>query len=458
MRHTLTIALSVLIGTSMSGIAQSARAPSILAPQEIVLGEAPNIEVVDVKPAAIVRVHSLRRTEVWSNEAGKYSEHPVIVHGWADYRADRNGKVLLDSALPLAGTYVSADQNGLLWSGWPEGDPRLADGGLDRLQVDPPADDNTLVLVLVRQRAVEGSRRIQLVHYSRQITFTELNVAKDGVSGVFAAPGKSRGNGAVILLHGSEGGTMDAARSWAGSMAEQGFPALALNYMTYARIDGVPDAMANLPVETLDHARQWLSSRPNVEARKIALVGASKGAEFALVGASQLSWVQAVVACVPSDVVWAGYGRAVATGEKLSSWSLNGKPLPFIAYDRYEDVFTGKAAAAEVHNRSRAKATAAEIAAARIPVERIRGHILLFGAGKDEVWPSEAMVGNIAQELRDSGHSGHFQEHLFPGAGHSICGTGTAPVRATGIDRSSNAIAAGQTFRETVSFLKRWLQ
>jgi dienelactone hydrolase len=242
--------------------------------------------------------------------------------------------------------------------------------------------------------------------------------------------------------------------------AERGFAALALNYVAYpvtGGLPGVPATFTNLPVEILDQARSWLAGRPEADAARIGLVGSSKGAELALVGASRLGWVKATVACVPSDLVWAGYGRAPAPGELLSSWSFEGKPLPFIAYDRYEEVFSGRVTAAQVHVRSRAAAPPAAIAAARIPVDRIVGPVLLLGGGRDEVWPSLAMSRNIQAAYRGSGRGILIEVGEYPEAGHTICGTGATPGRADGNDGAATARASGAAFERTLAFLRNRL-
>jgi hypothetical protein len=67
------------------------------------------------------------------------------------------------------------------------------------------------------------------------------------------------------------------------------------------------------------------------------------------------------------------------------------------------------------------------------------------------------MVENVAQQLSAAGHFSRLEEHVFPNADHFICGTGADPVRADARDRSADALAAGQSFDDTIAFLKRWL-
>jgi dienelactone hydrolase len=85
---------------------------------------------------------------------------------------------------------------------------------------------------------------------------------------------------------------MASARAWSGRMAERGFASIAVNYVAYSwtgGIAGVPTTFTNLPVELLDRARNWLASRPEADATRIAMIGGPKGAELALIGASLFS-------------------------------------------------------------------------------------------------------------------------------------------------------------------------
>jgi dienelactone hydrolase len=443
------------------GLSLPAAAARIVAPASIILGDPAGIVVRDAAPGERLRVHAFRRTAIVAFENGARVERPVVVHAWAEFMADEAGQVAIDRAVPIAGTYAGADWNGLLWSGWPLGDARLAEAAGAAVAATIVPDAATLMLRLERAGVTEAPVAVRLRSYSERVQFTELNVAGDGVSGVFAAPAGGVRLPTVILLHGSEGGSQTGARAWAGRMAERGFAALALNYVAYSwggGIAGVPDTFINLPVEVLDRARLWLAGRPDADSSRIALLGASKGAELALVAAGYHDWVRATVACVPSDIIWSGYGRAAAPGERISSWSWAGQPLPYVAYDRYEDVFAGRATAAEVHVRSRIAAGADSVAAARIPVDRIAGHVLLLGAGRDQVWPSLGMARNIREAYRAAGRARLLQVEEYPEAGHNICGTGATPEREDGNDGGPTAIAAGAAFRATLAFLRERLR
>lgn len=411
---------------------------SLAVPSSILQGSPLDALVTGLAPNETVTVYAMRRVAYQAVEAGALVPRETKVLAWADFKADKSGRI--DAAdTPLAGSFSGADQLGLIWSGFPEGDPALsAKPAISALSPDE-IPSNTVRFVVERADGSRLAADTALKAYSDTIAFTTVGVSSaradgvaGGVSGVFAAPVGQSKLPAIILLHGSEGADPDTSRRWAGRMASRGYAALALHYVAYpwnGAIEGVEPAMMNVPVETLDRARAFLATRAEVDASRVGVFGISKGAELALVAASRYDWIDAVVACVPSDVVWAGYGRELAPGEGLSSWSLAGASLPAIPYDRYEDVFSGKATPVAVHNRSRAALSGAALERTRIPVANIAARVLLIGGGLDGVWASLEMADAVAATRAAAGLTGRTEVLRYEAASHFICGDGTYPQR-----------------------------
>ena len=129
-----------------------------------------------------------------------------------------------------------------------------------------------------------------------------------------------------------------------------------------------------------------------------------------MVGAAHFPWINRVVACVPSSVVWSGFGRPPAAGEVYSSWSIDGKGLPYIPYDNFQDALDRKFSSAFVHQRSLDKGSPEQRAEARIPIEKIEGAIAAPGSHEG---------CGLALSADDEGHPGH-----APGSAHGICRKG----------------------------------
>ena len=191
-----------------------------------------------------------------------------------------------------------------------------------------------------------------------------------GMVGVFYAPAPGR-HDVVLVLGGSEGGVQGSG-PLACRLAEHGFGALALAYFG---APGLPQALENVPLESLEAGVDWLRAQPAIGARPIPVMGVSKGAEAVLLLASHDPRLCAVVAGAPSSVVWAGIDMAhPMTPVPTSSRTLAGKPVPFVPYD--SGPFRG---VRDLYDRSLAKASAKTT----IPVERIKGPILLISGKSD---------------------------------------------------------------------------
>lgn len=248
----------------------------------------------------------------------------------------------------------------------------------------------------------------------------------DLVADYFAADPASVTAGAIIVLGGSEGG-LTGSRNLARRLAAAGFDALAVSYF------GEPGQSARLdrvPIEPVARARDWLESRPG-PGEAIALLGVSKGGELALLAASRDPAIKAVVAAVPSNVIWQGIDMTGApTG---GSWTAGGVELPYAPYD-FSQGFNGVFRLYEV-------SLASAPAGSEIPVERIAGPVLLLSGQADGLWPSTEMANRIERRLRANGFR-HGVTHLaWPDAGHAAFGPPVSPD-APGLDR---ALALGGT-------------
>lgn len=263
---------------------------------------------------------------------------------------------------------------------------------------------------------------------------------------------------AIVLLGGSEGGDR-GSRATAPVLAAEGFTVLGLPYYSPAwfgqeqQFPGLSKAFANLPVDYLESAVTELRKRQDVIADKIMLHGGSKGAEFVLLAGSLIpdesmgGGFCGIVADVPSDVVWEGWGA----GETVSSFSWRGEPLPFVPYqdmsralDR-SDSYT----MTEAHENGR-KANPDRLAAARIPVERIDEPVLLIGGDKDTTWASGPMSRTLKATREEAGLETEL--YVYPEGGHGV--GGSPLVRTT----KANLAARLESFPAVIAFHKRAAQ
>jgi dienelactone hydrolase len=188
---------------------------------------------------------------------------------------------------------------------------------------------------------------------------------------------------AVLVLGGSEGGY--GGPDLAALLASHGYPALALAYFGEP---GLPSTLENIPLEYFGKALQWLGVQSGVAAHQSVVIGVSRGGEAAiLTGTTFPTFVRAVVAVSSSSYVLGGANSGYA-------WTYAGKPV-----------------------------------VGELPVERVRGPVLLFAGGEDAVVGRAAVLSfdRLRQRARQHGRP-DIGGVLYPHAGHAAVGIPNLPA------------------------------
>lgn len=251
-----------------------------------------------------------------------------------------------------------------------------------------------------------------------------INVAKPGPGGervilgdtpanYFPASGTGR-HPAILLLGGSDGSLREFRNVYARALAAKGYAVL---YPGYYMTRENNRSFNMVPLETFDQALAWLKTRPEIDADRIGIIGHSKGAEAALLIASRHPEIKAVVAAMPSDVVWQGFDFNSTDMSKFSSsWSEGGEPLPFVEYKllSWYQWFSSDALT-RMFRQSWEQAAAYPNAA--ISVDRVKADLLLICGRQDMIWPSCAMARAAKKRF---GADGTRNATLldYPDAGH----------------------------------------
>jgi dienelactone hydrolase len=307
----------------------------------------------------------------------------------ATFVADESGKVDLAQMAPTRGTYKNADAMGLFWSaeresasGSPDPDEDTAVGSPALWTLTADMDGRVVARTTVRRSALAPGTRV-------------TRVRESGLVGMLYEPPDDLRHPALIVLGGSGGGLPPPA-GVPGGLASRGYVVLALAYFG---APGLPRVLSNIPLEYFGTAIRWLSAHPSVDPMRLGVVGASRGAELALLLGATYPVVHTVVAYMPSDVIW----RGCCDPTTSVAWTLNGRPLASAS--------TGRQGGAR----------------AEIPVERLKGAVLLISGRDDGVWPSSDMAERIVSRLRRNGFKFPYLSLVYDHAGHGI----TRPYSST---------------------------
>jgi dienelactone hydrolase len=459
----------------------------------VLVGEPLQIEMIGWPKDALVTVRAQRVVAVEGRKTLHASQ--------AVFRADAQGRINLATQAPFVGgstdasnTYSGADVRGLLWSMSPApgamapaavaaADPRRVTftasmQGTDMAATVPPPTvtqslDLLTALPSVQSRAAASFEGAVLAWLPLPDRAGERAAERSAERSPERSPDRPVKRPALILLGGSEGGTAVAKN--APLWASHGYAVLALPYYSAAswgpngpgpaELPTLPAAFADIAIDRLEQARDWLAQQPEVDATRIGVMGTSKGAEFALLAASKMAWIKSIVAMVPSDVVWEGWGPGVEPGQR-ASFSWRGQTLNFVTYQGFPKEMAGFATGQDVkirrpHDQGRAAHPERAIAA-RIRVEDITAPVMLVGGGDDQLWDSGGMAQNIAKVRQAAGRD--TLALIYRDAGHYVGGTGTEPTTQynasplkVGGTPAANAQAQADAFAKTVEFLRRTL-
>lgn len=220
----------------------------------------------------------------------------------------------------------------------------------------------------------------------------------------------------ILLLGGSEGGLSPGVGRMAKALQAKGFAVLQVSYFA---APGLPAKLEFVPLETFDRALEWLKAQPEVDAARVGIVGGSKGAEAALIVATRHPDLRAVVAAMPSSVAWQGIDWNIMNmifNPPGGSWSLGGKPIPFLPYAQPKE-YGGPIA--DIYAASLLELPKHQDAI--IPIEKTRAPVLLICGKGDTLWPACPMADQV--KARADANGGPPVTILsYDNAGHAVMG------------------------------------
>ena len=317
---TSVIVLALAAFALRVDVSTQAAAKIQVTPTAVVEGNPVTVTITGLKPGQEIVLHACRLWDLYPKGSEPYYSRTTFV-------ADAGGSVSTNTSRPLInGGEAPGDPSRPFWS--------MA--SIRLMNTSPPAASCDVASLRADEVKLAVEATGQLVAHATavlatsgpEVTVTEVQTAD--VVGVFAAPPAGPPRPGVILLGGSEGGLF-TARSLAPLFASHGFATLGVGYFG-GDLPGRPGNLALIPVETVEHARQWLHAQPGVDRTRIAIVGVSKGAELALVAASQYQWIDVVAALRQATSLGRHPAGRSSGGPAVSSWTVSGRPMPFVRW------------------------------------------------------------------------------------------------------------------------------
>lgn len=170
-----------------------------------------------------------------------------------------------------------------------------------------PAPPSAIMLPVSIRLEAEGTdgRRAEIA-IARRVAgpgVTRHIIRTEGLVGTLFLPASAGPHPAVLVVSG--GGGIEEFRG--AILASHGYAALALGHFA---VEGRPRGLVNIPLEYFETAIGWMRMQPWFDDRRLAVWGASRGGELALLLGATFPEINAVAAWVPSGVVFWALGLA----------------------------------------------------------------------------------------------------------------------------------------------------
>ena len=214
----------------------------------------------------------------------------------------------------------------------------------------------------------------------------------------------------VIVIPGSGGNYMPD--KYLFGLVESGYDVLSIAYVGKKKL---PKAIELVPLEYLENVVLWSKNR--FSKRKIVLLSISKGAEYALTFASHFNLVDGIICYSPSAFVLPNHVTLDKTELQKSSWTFEGKEIPFAALKPFDDkagMLTYKKYIDPIFSDGK------QLNKSRIKVEAIKCNLLLLTGEDDLVWPATKMAHVIQSEIEKSNSSISVNHISYKKCGHQF--------------------------------------
>lgn len=310
----------------------------------------------------------------------------------------------------------------------------------------------------------ENSKRKERAEAMLELTpEREYTLEADGILAALYRPTADAFPGKALIVLGGGEGVYPLTKFVAERFCLKGMTSLALAYWAEP---GLPSCVTSVPIECVRKAAEALRG---AGAERVGIWGISKGAELALVAGSMFpELIGCVVAASPIDVVCQGLGPGSKGLSDGSSWSYEGRDLPFFS-TRFS---TARILADCIRARGLSlrscyvdlegpnpEAAEPSFAASRIKVEKIAGPVLLLSSAQDGMWPAAQASERMMRVLDAAGHPYEHTHLAYQTVSHFILPADLGSARMYATERRNPAECSREradSTERTLEFLARW--
>ncbi len=228
---------------------------------------------------------------------------------------------------------------------------------------------------------------------------------------------------AIILMLGSGG------KSALTKGVAKWFVKLGVNVLSLGPDDGVV-GYHSFPLERVEEAIQKLKEQG---IRKIGVLGASITSIPALTAASRFSDITLSIVVTPCDYMLQGFTQGNRDGcrewpvDGESMLTYKGEPLPYVNYTyqhpdywhivKQETKGSGNMLVAhKIFEDTEKKTPLTEDV--MIPVENIKGRLLMIGSDDDCLWPTGKYIRRMDERLKSRKHACKYEAFVYPHGTH----------------------------------------
>ncbi len=379
----------------------------------------------------------------------------VPLESFAWFTADAAGQIDLSTQKPDNGCYNYVGSMGLIESVM-NPDPHA----IQKLGENISVDQSMFIDVTAECGLDHTSARLERQFKTPDIKC--LSIRDEFVGDLFYS--ENSDHKTIVNLVGSSG-DLAALAPMSALLASRGFNVLSL---TYFKAEGLPPALAEIPLEYFERVFAWLEKNPITHAKELMLLGTSKGGELALLLASRYPFIIRVAAFSPHAYCFQGLNF-----KNVSSWTYQGEAIPYIRlrnrvlFLNALNCFLRNQPFGFAHTYRKGLAAAANQEATRIKIENAQADILLFAGRQDNMWNSYDGCVEIVEQLRKHNYPHAYDFFCYEKAGHQTYAPYIIPAgiismkmgpRLTftlGGTLETNAHAMADSWEKAIAFFRR---